>query len=127
VNPGPPQGCIFFAGFPLNPKFATEPAVSSGELRIWEAGLDRQRIDKWLWHARIVRSRADAAELVARGHVRLNGLRQTSPGHAVKTGDVLTIALDTRVRILKVAGFAERRGDAQTAYALYEDLQPRTQ
>lgn len=89
--------------------------------------MDRQRIDKWLWHARIVRTRADAVALVGRGHVRLNGIRQTAPGHAVKTGDVLTIALDARVRILKVAGFAERRGDAQTVHALYEDLQPRTQ
>lgn len=88
--------------------------------------MERQRIDKWLWYARIVRTRADAAALVGHGHVRLNGIRETSPGHAIKTGDVLTIALDTRVRILKVAGFAERRGDAQAAHALYEDLQPRT-
>jgi ribosome-associated heat shock protein Hsp15 len=85
--------------------------------------VERQRIDKWLWHARVVRTRADAAALVAGGHVRLNGLRETSPGHAVKPGDVLTIALDRSVRLLKVAGFAERRGDAPSARALYEDLQ----
>lgn len=89
--------------------------------------MERQRIDKWLWHARVVRTRADAAELVTRGHVRLNGARETSPGHGVKPGDVLTIALDARIRLLKVKGFADRRGDAQAASALYEDLQPRTQ
>ncbi|MGO4712024.1 RNA-binding S4 domain-containing protein [Bradyrhizobium sp. 2TAF24] len=85
--------------------------------------MDRQRIDKWLWHARVVRTRSDAAALVSSGHVRLNGERETSPGHAVKPGDVLTIALDRSVRLLKVAGFAERRGDAPSARTLYEDLQ----
>ncbi len=89
--------------------------------------MDRQRIDKWLWHARVVRTRADAAALVGFGHVRLNGARETSPGHGIKAGDVLTIALDTRVRVLRVTGFAERRGDAQAAHALYEDLQPPAQ
>jgi ribosome-associated heat shock protein Hsp15 len=85
--------------------------------------LDRQRIDKWLWHARVVRTRTDAAALIASGHVRLNGAREKSPGHSVKPGDVLTVALDARVRVLKVVAFTERRGDAQIAHTLYEDLQ----
>jgi len=85
--------------------------------------LDRQRIDKWLWHARVVRTRTDAAALIASGHVRVNGTREKSPGHSVKPGDVLTVALDTRVRVLKVVSFMERRGDAQAAHTLYEDLQ----
>jgi len=84
--------------------------------------LDRQRLDKWLWHARIVRTRTDAAKLVSGGRVRLNGLRQTSPGHALKAGDVLTVALDARIRILKVSGFSERRSDAPSAQALYDEL-----
>lgn len=87
--------------------------------------MDRQRLDKWVWHARIVRTRADAAALVTKGRVRLNGSRETSPGHAVKAGDVLTIALDARVRVLKVLAFAERRGDASSAVQLFEDLQSR--
>jgi ribosome-associated heat shock protein Hsp15 len=85
--------------------------------------LDRQRLDKWLWHARVVKTRTDAAALVARGRVRINGARQTSPGHAVKAGEVLTIALDSRVRILKITGFADRRGDATAARTIYLDLQ----
>lgn len=71
---------------------------------------------------RVVRTRSDAANLVSGGRVRLNGFRQTSPGHALKAGDVLTVALDARVRILKVAAFSERRGDAPSAQALYEEL-----
>ncbi|MBR0894459.1 RNA-binding S4 domain-containing protein [Bradyrhizobium tropiciagri] len=85
--------------------------------------MDRQRLDKWLWHARVVKARTSAAELVASGHVRINGNREKSPGHAVKAGDVVTVALDNSVRVLKVTGFAERRGDASSARVLYEDLQ----
>jgi ribosome-associated heat shock protein Hsp15 len=85
--------------------------------------LERQRLDKWLWHARVVRARTGAAALVEAGHVRVNGAREKSPGHAVKAGDVVTIGLDRSVRVLKVAGFSERRGDAQAARVLYEDLQ----
>jgi ribosome-associated heat shock protein Hsp15 len=87
--------------------------------------LERQRLDKWLWHARVVRARSSAAALIEAGHVRVNGAREKSPGHAVKAGDVLTIGLDRTVRILKVAGFAERRGDASAARMLYDDLQER--
>jgi ribosome-associated heat shock protein Hsp15 len=87
--------------------------------------LERQRLDKWLWHARVVKARSSAAALVEAGHVRLNGVREKAPGHAVKVGDVVTIALDNSVRILKVVAFAERRGDATAARVLYEDLQGR--
>ena len=87
--------------------------------------MERQRLDKWLWHARVVKARSSAAALVAAGHVRINGVREKAPGHAVKPGDVLTIALDNSVRILKVVAFAERRGDASAARVLYEDLQGR--
>ena len=85
--------------------------------------MDRQRIDKWLWHARIVKARTSAAELVASGHVRVNSARVVTPSHSVKAGDVLTIALDRRIRVWKVVDFAERRGDATAARRLYEELQ----
>ena len=85
--------------------------------------MDRQRLDKWLWHARVVKARSSAAALVEAGHVRINGVRETAPGHSVKCGDVLTIGLDRSVRLLKVIGFSERRGDAAAARVLFEDLQ----
>jgi ribosome-associated heat shock protein Hsp15 len=85
--------------------------------------LERQRLDKWLWHARVVKARTSAAELVERGHVRINGVREKAPGHSVKAGDVVTVGLDNSVRVLKVIGFAERRGDATAARGLYDDLQ----
>ena len=42
----------------------------------------------------------------------------------MKQGDVITIALDRGVRLMKVTGFSERRGDATAARMLYEDLNP---
>ena len=85
---------------------------------------DRHRIDKWLWHARVVRTRSAAAALAASGHVRVNGQRIDAASRAVRPGDVVTVALDRTVRIMKVVGFAERRGDAEAGRALYEDLTP---
>ena len=83
----------------------------------------RQRIDRWLWHARLVRTRGAAAALAGGGFVRVNGARIDAPGRMVRTGDVITVALDRGVRVVKVMGFVERRGSAGTATALYQDLQ----
>ena len=80
---------------------------------------ERQRIDRWLWHARVVRTRGSAAALADAGYVRVNGVRVDGPGRMVRTGDVVTVALDGGVRVLKVIGFAKRRGPAGTAAALY--------
>ena len=71
----------------------------------------------------MVKARTSAAALIEAGHVRINGVREKAPGHSVKAGDVLTIGLDRTVRVLKVIGFAERRGDALAARLLYDDLQ----
>jgi ribosomal 50S subunit-recycling heat shock protein len=84
---------------------------------------ERQRIDRWLWHARLVRTRGAAAALAGGGFVRVNGARIDAPGRMVRAGDVITVALDRRVRVVKVMGFVERRGPADSAAALYQDLQ----
>jgi ribosome-associated heat shock protein Hsp15 len=83
---------------------------------------NRQRIDKWLWHARVVRTRSDATALVQAGYVRINSAKVSAHGHPVRIGDVVTLALDRSVRILKVEGFCEKRGDAPAARKLYLDL-----
>jgi ribosome-associated heat shock protein Hsp15 len=85
-------------------------------------GQGRQRLDKWLWHARLVRTRSTAATLARSGHVRVNGVRVEAPAHMVRSGDVITVALDRAVRVLKVTGIAERRGSARAGTALYEEL-----
>ena len=89
--------------------------------------MDRQRIDKWLWHARIVRTRQAAAALAGSGHVRVNGERVDAPSRAVRPGDVITVALDHSVRVLKVLQFAERRGTAHDAKSLCEIIEATNQ
>jgi ribosome-associated heat shock protein Hsp15 len=83
---------------------------------------DRQRIDRWLWHARIVRTRDAAASLAGAGYVRINGVKIDAPGRFVRAGDVITVALDQSIRVLRVTGFAERRGPVSAGPSLYEDL-----
>ena len=60
--------------------------------------------------------------LVEAGHVRLNSQRITAPSQSVKIGDVVTLALDRSVKVVRVEGVCERRGAAQTARVLYTDL-----
>lgn len=83
----------------------------------------RQRLDKYLWFARMARTRVAATELVTSGCVRVNSRRVTLPGKSVALGDVLTIALERDVRVLRVLALAERRGPYEQARLLYEDLQ----
>src|SRR5487761_1494182 len=78
------------------------------------AAFERQRIVRWHWHARLVRTRGGAAALAGAGYVRVNGMRIDAPSRMVRTGDVVTVALDRRVRVLKVPGFRGRRGPAGT-------------
>ncbi|MCL4767850.1 MAG: RNA-binding S4 domain-containing protein [Hyphomicrobiaceae bacterium] len=83
-----------------------------------------QRLDKWLWFARVVKTRTLAAALVLDGKVRVNRVRIDRPSHAVRPGDVITVAAHSRVRILKVVATGERRGPAAVAETLYGDLTP---
>lgn len=71
-----------------------------------------------------MKHRAQASELITEGHVRLNRVRVSKPGHVVKEGDVLTLALHGQVKVVKVLSEAERRGPASDARLLYEDLLP---
>jgi ribosome-associated heat shock protein Hsp15 len=81
-----------------------------------------QRIDKWLWFARLTKTRTLAAGLVTGGKVRLNRTRVEKPSQTVRVDDVLTVVLNRRVRLFKVLGLGERRGPAVAARALYEEL-----
>jgi ribosome-associated heat shock protein Hsp15 len=81
-----------------------------------------QRLDKWLWFARFVKTRTLASEAVAAGKVRINKARIDKPAQPVRPGDVLTIALHRRVQLVRVLGIAERRGPSAAAQALYEEL-----
>jgi ribosome-associated heat shock protein Hsp15 len=82
----------------------------------------QQRLDQWLWFARILKSRTLAAELVGRGKVRVNRVRVVKPSHLLREGDVLTIALRGEVRLIQVLAIGERRGPPQEARQLYRPM-----
>ncbi len=84
--------------------------------------MSRQRIDKWLCFARMAKTRTLAAAIVSQGQVRLNKVKITKPAHEVGPGDILTLAIHNRVRVLKVLAIAARRGPASEAQTLYEDM-----
>lgn len=83
-----------------------------------------QRLDKWLWYARVVKTRSLAAALVTRGRVRVNRERIQKPSQTVKPGDVITASVSRDMRVLKVLLPGTRRGPASEAQTLYEDLSP---
>ena len=88
------------------------------------AGATNQRVDRWLWFVRAVKSRTLAAGLVSDGRVRINRAKAEKPSQTVKPGDVLTLTVGPRLRILKVVGLGQRRGPPAEAQTLYEDLSP---
>ncbi len=83
---------------------------------------DGLRIDRFLWFARIVKTRALAQALAEKGRIRLNG-RTIDRAHApVRPGDVLSFAQRGEVRVLRVAALPGRRGPAAEARLLYSEL-----
>ena len=84
----------------------------------------RQRIDRWLFFARVTKSRSLGAKFAAGGKVRINSDKTTQAADRVKVGDVLTITLERRILIYQVLATGARRGPAEEARTLYEDLSP---
>lgn len=80
----------------------------------------RQRLDKWLFFARFVRTRPLAARLVSGHAVRVDGRRVGAPGYHLKTGDVLTLGLPHATCVVRVLDLGQRRGPAPEARMLYE-------
>ncbi|MEL6750521.1 MAG: RNA-binding S4 domain-containing protein [Pseudomonadota bacterium] len=84
----------------------------------------RNRVDKWLFFARIVKSRTLAQGHIRAGRVRVNSNKIASPAATCAPGDVLTVTLDRQVKVLRILAPGERRGPAPEARLLYEDLTP---
>jgi len=89
-----------------------------------QASLDSIRVDKWLWAARVFKTRSQASAACDGGKVDVND-EAVKPARRVRAGDLITVTLPRgRRRILKVAGVGERRGSAEIARMLFEDLTP---
>ncbi|PWC52915.1 RNA-binding S4 domain-containing protein [Azospirillum sp. TSO22-1] len=89
-----------------------------------DPGGGRLRIDKWLWFARFFKTRSLAAKVCNGGVVRCSGSLVTKAHYAVKPGDVLTFPQGRHIRVVKVLAPGSRRGPAEEARTLYEDLSP---
>jgi ribosome-associated heat shock protein Hsp15 len=81
-----------------------------------------QRIDKWLFFARLTKTRGLAQEIVQAGAVRINREKVSQAARPVRPGDVLTLSLHGHVRVLKVKAPGVRRGPASEAQTLYDDI-----
>lgn len=82
-----------------------------------------ERLDVWLWYARLAKTRSACARAVRDGGFRLNRQTVDKPHARLRIGDVLTFTWDAgEVRVWQVTELGSRRGPAAEARALYEDL-----
>lgn len=86
--------------------------------------MEKQRLDKWLFFSRAVKSRTLAQKLIETGAIRVNSERTDKADLKVGPGDVLTMTVHSRLLVWRILDAGERRGPASEAATLYEDLSP---
>lgn len=86
--------------------------------------MDKQRLDRWLFFSRAVKSRTLAQKLIETGAIRVNSERTLHTDHKVGAGDVLTMSVHERLLVWRILAPGERRGPASEAATLYEDISP---
>ena len=82
------------------------------------------RLDKWLWFARVTRTRSLAARLCSEGCVTVGGREALKPHQPVRIGDVVVIDLPHEQRRLTVRALGERRGPPAEARLLFDEAEP---
>lgn len=80
------------------------------------------RLDKWLWMARVCKTRALAQTFAGKGRIRINGRVVDKPHALVRPGDVLTLPLPGGVRVVRILVLPLRRGPAPEAQVGYETI-----
>jgi ribosome-associated heat shock protein Hsp15 len=80
------------------------------------------RVDRWLWTARLFKTRSLAAAAVSGGRVHVNGVA-VKPSREVRPGDRLEVSIGTVRRTVVVRGVAERRVSAAAAAGLYDETE----
>lgn len=86
--------------------------------------LRKERLDRFLFFSRAVKSRTLAQKLIEAGAVRVNSERTERSDHRIGAGDVLTMALHGRILVWRILDPGTRRGPASEAQGLYEDISP---
>jgi ribosome-associated heat shock protein Hsp15 len=87
------------------------------------AAEDGLRIDKFLWFARLARTRTLAREIAERGHIRCAGRRIDRAHATVRIGDVLSVPLSGGVRVLRVESLPARRVPPRQVAEVYSPLE----
>lgn len=87
-------------------------------------GVPTLRLDKFLWFARLVRTRSAAARLCAEGRVAIAGIAAFKPHQPVRIGDWITVEQGRWRRRLRVTALGERRGGTAAAHRLYDEPEP---
>jgi ribosome-associated heat shock protein Hsp15 len=85
-----------------------------------------RRLDQWLWFARLAKTRSLAARLCSAGTVRLNGFPLSKPNRMLRIGDVVAVPQGAYWRTVRVLALGSRRGPANEARRLYEEVAPPT-
>jgi len=88
------------------------------------APVRKERLDKFLFYSRALKSRTLAQKIIETGAIRVNSERTDRSDHKVGAGDVLTMALHGRIVIWRILDPGQRRGPASEAQGLYEDISP---
>ena len=84
----------------------------------------KERLDKFLFFSRALKSRTLAQQVIETGAIRVNSERTVKSDLKVGAGDVLTMALHNRIVIWRILDCGVRRGPAPEAALLYEDISP---
>jgi ribosome-associated heat shock protein Hsp15 len=80
------------------------------------------RLDRYLFFIRLLKSRTQAQELIAAGHVRVDGKRVSKRAEEVRVGSVIALPLRGNAHVLRVLTLPDRRGPASEAQTCYEEL-----
>lgn len=88
------------------------------------AEISAQRIDKWLFHARFIKSRALATKLVNSKRIRVNGEKISKASYKLKITDILTFDLNDRIMVIEILGINPTRRPYKEACLLYDDQSP---
>jgi len=85
------------------------------------------RIDKWLWQARLFKSRSLASKICEAGKVRVDGNIVRKSHYTVRVGNVLTFPKARDVQVVRIDALGDRRGPATEARTLYTEVTPPSQ
>lgn len=86
--------------------------------------LESQRVDKWLFHARFIKSRALATKLVNARRLRVNGEKISKASFKLRIGHILIFELNDRILVIEILGINATRRPYKEACLLYDDQSP---